>query len=256
MEPMILVGVVLVLSIFALGFLGNEGLGWFASNDKVTANDMGISVNGEFDIVESVEYFAIESITLDSETKDNIYTFKNKLSDGDHKNLGEFSTLVAERQILIKINLNDDVGAVRVTATSSATEYIADETPDISKENNSLSSVVEFYSIAGSSVDTSGGSYVISSESFQGEASRFSSVDVNGSQVTTSVTPYISVYETAEGADDDVIYIIVDYYEDAAEHVMDTSSMLMTNGELVFDDNEDMIITFASDFTISVAKQA
>jgi hypothetical protein len=30
----------------------------------------------------------------------------------------------------------------------------------------------------------------------------------------------------------------------------------MTNGELDFDDDEDMIITFASDFTISVAKQA
>ena len=254
---MILVGIVLVLSVIALGFLGNEGLGWFASNDKVTANEMGISVNGEFDIVGSVEFFAIESISLDSTTKDNIYTFKNKLSESDPKNLGQFSTLVAERQLLIKISLSDDVSSVRVTAASSASEFIADETPNISKANNSLSSVVEFYSISGGSVTTSNdGSYVISSESFQGEASRFSTVDINGSQVTTSFTPDISLYETESGVEDDVIYIIVDYYEEAAEYVMDTSSMLMTNGELVFDDTEDMIITFASDFTITVAKLA
>ena len=57
---MMLIGLVLALSIFAMGVLGNEGLGWFASNDKVTANGMGISVDGEFDVVKSVEYYAPE----------------------------------------------------------------------------------------------------------------------------------------------------------------------------------------------------
>ena len=248
-----LIGLVLTLSIFAMGVLGNEGLGWFASNDRVTADDMGISVNATFDIVKSVEYFKIDSISL--EDASNIYTFKKALTNKDEIILDTFSTLVAERQILIKITLQDGVSAVKVTAESSATEYIADETHDIKKENNSLSSVVELYSIPGSAVDTSGGAYVISSESFQSDA-RFASVDISGINAITSFTQYISVYETENGKDDDVIYIIVDYYEDAAEHVMETAGTLELNGELVFGDTEDKILRFTPDFTISVAKVA
>ena len=229
---MMLIGLVLTLSIFAMGVLGNEGLGWFASNDRVAANDMDITVNGKFEIVKTVEYFAIESISLDG--ANNIYTFNNELSQEGEKNLGQFSTLVAERQILIKITLKDDIGAVRITATSSATEYIADETPDISKKQNSLSSVVEFYSVPGGAVDTSDGKYVASSDDFMENYSRFSDIVVNGSSVTASFSQYIQIYETQGGGDDDVIYIIVDYYEDAAEHVMDTASMVnMVNMDMV-----------------------
>ena len=254
---MMLIGLVLTLSIFAMGVLGNEGLGWFASNDRVTANDMGITVNGESDIVKSVEYFKIESISLDSTSKYNIYTFKDDVTNNaEERKLDTFSTLVAERQLLIKITLQDGVGAVRVTAASSATEYIADATPDISIENNSLSSVVEFYSISGAEVSISGDSYVISSQNFQGTPSRFSEITPNGNTVTTSFTQYIPVYETEGNADEDVIYIIVDYYEDAAEHVMDTASMLVTNGMLDFGEDENKIIGFIPDFTISVVKIA
>ena len=249
---MMLIGLVLTLSIFAMGVLGNEGLGWFASNDRVTADDMGISVTGEFDVINMVEYFAIESISLD-DTK-NIYTFNNTPLGEGEKNLGLFSTLVAERQILIKITLNDNVGAVRVSATSSADGYIADETPNISKEHNSLSSVVEFYSVPADAVDTSGDKYVISSEAFEDNSSRFADVEVDGNRADISFTPYISVCETSG---DNVIYIIVDYYEAAAEHIMDTVSMLELNGEITFDENdEEHIITFAPDFTITVGKIA
>lgn len=252
---MMLIGLVLALSVFAMGILGNEGLGWFASNDKVTANDMGISVNGDFNIIEGVEYFAIESISLDG--VNNIYSFKNELPESEPKSLGQFSTLVAERQILIKITLHEGVGAVRVFASSSAEEYIADDTPSITRDNNSLSSIVEFYSVSGDSVDTANGEYVISSENFQGGASRFADVNVSGGSVTSSFTPYILVYETESGVKDNVVYIIVDYYEDAAEHVMDTASMLEANGEITFDGNEDdHVITFAPDFKILVEKVA
>ena len=248
---MMLIGLVLTLSIFAMGVLGNEGLGWFASNDRVTANEMSISVNGEYDFVKSVEYYSISSISLDE--ANNIYTFKERLPDDGVKSLGLFSTLVAERQLLIKIILQDDVGGVQISATSSATEYIADATPDIKKENNSLSSVVEFYSVSGTLVSSTDNGYVISSENFQGGPASFTSISVNDDKsVSVSFSQYIEVYHTESGVDDDVIYIIVDYYEAAAEHVMDTASMLEMNGQLVFGDEEERIITFAPDFTITV----
>lgn len=249
---MMLIGLVLVLSIFALGVLGNEGLGWFASNDKVTADDMSITVNGEFDIVKSVEYFAIESVSLDGVI--NIYTFKDQLAEGAPKSLGQFSTLVAERQILIKITLNDNVGAVRVTAESAVSEYIADETPTVSKTGNSLSSVVEFYSISGKYVtcDEESVEYVVSSDHFhEGSASRFSTVTVGENGVSTSFDQIISLYATEDGTDEDVIYIVVDYYEDAAEHVIDIANELIDFGE-----DLEKIITFAPDFKITVAKIA
>lgn len=249
-----LIGLVLALSIFALGVLGNEGLGWFASNDKVTANGMGISVDGEFDVVKSVEYYAISSISLDE--ANNIYTFKDRLPDDGVKSLGQFSTLVAERQLLIKIILNDNVKGVEISAESSASGYIGSDPSQIKKENNSLSSVVELYSVSGSLVSSTDNGYVISSENFQGEPSRFSDVSVDDGNATTDFRAHVQVYQTESGVDDDVVYIIVDYYEAAAEHVMDIASMLEMSGQLSFSDNEDKVITFTPDFTITVAKMA
>lgn len=248
---MMLIGLVLTLSIFAMGVLGNEGLGWFASNDKVTANDMSISVDGDFGIVKNVEYFSISSVSI--EGVNNIYTFKDQLSKDGPKSLGQFSTLVAERQILIKITLHDGVERVRVGASSSASEYIADSTPSITRDDNSLSSIVELYSVSGELVSSTDNGYVISSGNFQGGPSRFASVTLDGAEATVDFRQDIPVYETENGLDENAVYIIVDYYELAAEHVMEVAAGLIADREITFDENdEDQIITFAPDFKITV----
>ena len=249
-----LFGLVLALSIFALGILGNEGLGWFASNDRTEANNMSISVDGDFGVVKSVEYFSISSISLDG--SNNIYIFKDLLSEDEPKSLGQFSTLVAERQILVRITLHDSVGRVQISANSSASEYIADATPSITRDNNSLSSVVELYSISGEFVDYTENGYVISSENFQGDSSRFSSVTIDDT-VHVDFKKDIPVYETQSGVDENSVYIIIDYYEDAAKHVMDVAAELIADGSITFDENDDdQIITFAPDFKLTVIKIA
>ena len=65
---MMLIGLVLALSIFALGVLGNEGLGWFASNDKVLGSGMGVQVKLETGIDGELKCFPITDIIDDTYT--------------------------------------------------------------------------------------------------------------------------------------------------------------------------------------------
>ncbi len=239
---LILFSLVLALSIGALGMLGNRGLGWFADNDKVTADGMSITVNGDHGVVDNVQYYEISSIAL--EGGNNVYTFTKEING--NPSLGEFSTLVANRQILIKITLDPSIGAVTVSADSSAPGFIS----SVKENGNSLSSAVAFYAVSGEDVEagSDGPPYVISSGDFYGDgAYTFSDITVSGSTVTATFDPEITdLFTTEDGAHESAVFIIVDYYEDAAEHIVDLANQSGLGGKT---------ITFIPDFEITVSKK-
>ena len=150
----------LILSIFALLLL-NGSTAWFAENDRVTADGMHVKVSSPDNLVESVQYFPISSITLSENY--NIYTFslEDEITDTTQIKLGTFSTLESERQLLIKINLSQEVDSVIVSAEAEAESYIIEaEDTIINMKGNPLSSVIEFYCV--SDIEEENGCYVIS----------------------------------------------------------------------------------------------
>ena len=152
--------------------------------------------------------------------------------------------------MLIKINLKQGVTGARVIAESRNTSYIIkDKSTVINKNGNPLSSVVEFYSIA--NVDKNGkGEYVISGSDIKGSVKRFSDIDSSYGVIPASFSPEIEVYSTPNGNTDNSIFIIVDYYEESLEYVLDFVS------GLIADQKTDVVagetVNFVCDFELSV----
>lgn len=241
----------LLLSIFALLLL-NESSAWFAENRDLDAENMKVQVKAPAQIVERVDYYRISSITLSG--GDNIYTFSSTpIAENENKSLGTFSTLVAERQLLIKITLNEGVTGAHVGAVSETDEYIADAINErIMKEDNPLSSVVEFYSI--SDLEQTSEGYVISSADISNTVARFVTLSESNGQMITSFDSDISIYSTAAEDHDHIIFIMVDYYEESVEFVMDTVNRLIMEGNGKTDAVMGENIEFVSDFTITVSQ--
>lgn len=237
----------LILSLFAFSLL-NGSTAWFAENKELDANNMSVQVKSLSGIVDSFEYYPISSISLSE--SNNIYTFSSaKIPENEVKSLGTFSTLVAERQLLVKINLKAGVTGARVVASSYADSYvIKDADTIINKNGNSLSSVVEFYSIANVAETNEG--YVISSESIQSSVARFSDIDSEYGSIPASFSPEVDIYSTPAGQTDNAIFIVIDYYEKSIEYVMDHVSNLMIDGSTDVVPGEQ--INFICDFEIVV----
>ena len=244
----IFISLALILSILALILL-NGSTAWFAENNDIVANNASINVNSPGKLIESVEYYPISSISLSG--NNNIYTFSaSQIPKDQPKMLGTFSALVANRQLLIKINLKAGVTGARVIAQSSGDTYIVkNKDTVINKNGNPLSSVVEFYSIA--NVDKNeDGEYVISGSDIKGSVKRFSDIDSSYGVIPASFSPEIEVYSTPNGNTDNSIFIIVDYYEESLEYVLDFVS------GLIADQKTDVVagatVNFVCDFELSV----
>ena len=240
----------LILSIFAMLMQGGS-VAWFAENDKATANGMAIEIDGPPDIIGDIEIFPIYSIALsgnEDQGNYNIYTFSaTKIEDPALMKLGVFSPLDAKRQILIRIPLAEGVSSVRVVAESTSSSYmVEDEETLIYKENNPLSSVVEFYAV--SNVEKSGDYYVIPGQNAD-RFHRFASITEQEGEVEASFSPTIDLYSTQSG-DDDAVFIIVDYYEESINYVLDfVNALIMENKtDVTAGDN----LEFISDFKITV----
>ena len=246
----VFISLVLILSIFALMML-NGSAAWFAENKDVGANNMNVTVKSPAQIVDSVEYYPISSISLSG--NNNIYTFSSTpIDESENKSLGTFSTLVAERQLLIKINLKAEATGARVIASSYADSYIIEnEDTVINKDGNSLSSVVEFYSIA--NVEQTSEGYVISSGDIQDSVSRFSDIDKSYGSIPASFSPETDIYSTPTDQTDKSIFIIVDYYEESVEYVIDHINNLMMDGATDVVAGEK--INFICDFEILVLER-
>ena len=244
---LIFISLVLILSIGALMLL-NGSVAWFAENKDLDAHGMSVNVMSPDLIVDSVEYYPISSISLSGDH--NVYTFSSvPIAENEKKVLGTFSTLVAERQLLVKINLKPGATGARVVGCSYADSYIIqNEDTVINKDGNSLSSVVDFYSI--SDVEKTSEGYVISGESIKDSVARFSNVGGSYGNTTASFSPEIDIYSTPQGQTDNAIFIIIDYYEDSVNYVMDHVSNLMIDGSTDVVSGET--INFICDFEILV----
>lgn len=247
----ILAALFLILSIFALMSL-NGTVAWFVNGNSVDSSGMHVKVATE-QIVESVEFFPISSISLSGNSEDgfhNTYSFTaEKITDPEKMQLGEFSTLVAKRQLLIKINLHGEKSSATVSAVSEAEDYmIEDANTIVNKTGNSLSSVVEFR--VATDVLLQNGEYVISDENIVSTTS-FSSVLVEDEETNVSFTKSIDLYSTPQNETDNSIFIIVDYSEKSVEYVIDHVNHLITAGLTDIEAGES--INFICDFEIIVS---
>lgn len=244
-----LTSIFLILSLVAFSFL-NGSTAWFAENKSVSANDMGVEVKDLQRLIKSVDYYPISSITLSG--SDNIYTFSSDpIPEGTAKTLGTFSTLIAERQLLVKITLHDGVTGAHVGAVTETDGYIADSiNSKISKEGNPLSSVVEFYSVTDVAQSSEG--YVISSGDIADSVKRFVTLSEYEGEIISSFDTEISLYSTAENDHDHVVFIMIDYYEQSVEYVMDTVNRLIMEGEGKTDAVLGENIEFVCDFKFFV----
>ena len=241
------VSLTLILSIFAYMLL-NGSVAWFAENKDVDAENMTVRVSSPSKLVMSVEYFPISEISLSG--NQNIYTFsKTPLGEDENKCLGTYSTLVAERQLLIKINLNPGVTDARIVASSFADSYlIQDRNTIINKEGNPLSSVVEFYAIDDVTITSEG--YVITGDHIVDPIARFSDVDPSYGSIPVSFSPEVEIASVPIGDTDKSIYIMIDYYEKSLDYVMDHISNLMIDGSTDIVSGET--VNFVCDFEILV----
>lgn len=241
----------LMLSIFVLCVL-NGSTAWFADNNEVSASNMPVSITEGSSAVEKVEYFPISSITLSGEY--NNYNFSSTpITDAAQIQLGTFSSLSAERQLLIKITLSSDVKSVKITAKSAAESYIIqDSSTLIYKDNNSLSSVVEFYAVSDLELQTIEGEscYVVQGQQISDSPSRFSTLTTENGTMTPEFTPSVDIYQTPDSEEDSAIYILVDYYEMSMEYVSDHVNHIMSSGSTDIIAGEN--INFACDFEIWV----
>ena len=237
----IIAGIALVFSIFALFVINNNGLAWFSENDKATATGMNISVVDPKGLVASVEYFNISDITLIGEI--NSYHFDT--TPDDDANLGVYSVLSSKRQLLIKVTLSDNVDAVTINAASSSSRYpVYDGAVMNTKNSPGLSSVVQLCVI--NSLNAVNGEYVVTDSGMASGMKRFATINSDGT--LDSYSQDIPLYSTASGADDNVLFIFVDYYEDSIDYVLSYINYLIMGGDTDYQSGSE--IPFNCDFTI------
>lgn len=241
----VLTALALILAIMAFAFT-NGSTAWFAESKNVDAGGMAVMVNSD-GIVDRVDFYPISSISFSGSNHE--YTFSSTpIEDPANRKIGAFSPIVAERQILVKITLKEGVAAASVRAVAESQDYIAN-TNEISKEGNPLSSVVEFYAI--SDIVEENNSYVISSEDILNVPSRFVTISEQNRETVCEFASEIFIYTTAQGDTDNTIFVLVDYYEDAVDRVIDCVNRLIAEGEsdAVMGEN----IGFVCDFKLHVS---
>ena len=232
----------LIISILALLLL-NGGVAWFSNNSDVSAGDMSIKLNSNNGVVAKLEFFAISSVTLSG--GDNIYAFSDTPMDENAiKALGTYSTIGAERQLLIKITLKPGITTANISATSTSSLHIVENKSYTPKQNgNPLSSVVEIYKVE--NISLGGGLYTVSSANI-GTAKRFANMTEREEKPYADFSPTIS-FGTVAADSQNAIYLMVDYYAESMEYLLAYVRGLMLNDISMFDN-----LGFVCDFEINV----
>ena len=245
----LLVALTLILSIFAFCLL-NGSVAWYANNDKVSGRNMNVEVKTKTDdeLVKGIDFYSISSVTLSGDN--NIYTFNpTAIAENDSKTLGAYSSIVAERQLLIKITLNKDFTRARVDAATETEQYVVDSISSMTQLTNPLSSVVEFYAV-NAVTTTDDGAYVVSSADMN-SAERFAILTEQSGNTVTDFDKDISLGYISATEHDHAIFVMIDYYEDSIKYVLESvlnSSDQNTSIKL----NTDL--GFVCDFTLIVDK--
>ncbi len=227
----------LTLSLVAFATM-NGSVAWFTGNRSVDAESMTAEVlapvNG---VVEKVEYFAIDSITLGGTAGDtyNQYIFNG--AAGQSPSLATYSPLSSERQVLIKVTMLAGVTSVTLDAISALSEhpYLA---PDAfpAAAGNSLSTVVQFVALSSDQVtlqtDTDGNviAYEVGRFDEVADIRHFVTVDDTGTPTgfDGSLRDVMNVdFTGADGFHEGyqgVLYILIDYHAGAAEFMQEKAA--------------------------------
>ncbi len=225
----VLTAFTLLFSIFAFMTM-NGSVAWFSSSKEVEASGMSITLQDPESIVKEITYYAIGESGgvrfVDATT--NEYTFSALSAD---QTLGAFTPIGSGHQVLIKLTLKEDAGPFALYASTRAAGYpTADGSSGetLGDENNSFSSVVQFYTVGASQTDGEGNALV---------------KEENGSVILTADDPtnnksFVSLAEgetqprfsaddillyTAD-AGESAIYIILDYHTASANYLSDQAN--------------------------------
>lgn len=217
-------------------------LAWYVTNKEAYVTGVTASIVEATPLVESVEYFEATSKTATS------FTFTKMNSSSSEIEMGTYNPLDSELcpQRMIAITLKEGVSAASITAKTRATSYLGATIKDsngdfiLSKDNdNSLTSVIGFYIPSAISIEDGSITATISAN----EEKYF---------VDATTDEMVSVIDLGRvSANNRVIYIILDYYEDSIEHIYSQNignSALDFVGEPTIDNPHINDIKYKCDF--------
>ncbi len=219
---------ILLVSFVALFLVNNGTLAWFSLNKSTGVKGLEIDFQDSYGKLASApEYFIISAVKLDSSTRENIYEFSSTpVANKSEIKLETLSPIVAERQLLIKLKLNDAATTISIVAETTAEKYITNMTSPLAKaDGNPLSSIIQFQVVT--DITSSNGMYTIKASELS-EAVHFADVNLSGTTLTVGdFARSIDVYSTAENDTDNEIFILLDYYETSADYVLEYVNNLL-----------------------------
>ncbi len=245
----------LIISIIGMISLNTGGVAWFSENKDAYATGMKLSSTMDINKkIAAVECFKIGKIVLENDGS-NTYYFRKIGSSVNGLDLGEHSALVAERQVLVRFTLADGVNEIMLAASSAKDKYIVENDittanpTRVDKNGNSMSSIVQFQLVNAISEETtsitssgSDGSLTTADEACYKVLGtntdaplHFSSIEISGTTVTRSFDRDISIGSSVSGIESGgkkYVYVIVDYYEYAADDVQQhVNNLIMSEDE-------------------------
>ena len=235
-----LISLALIIAISGM-FAINGSLGWYASNDNVDANNMGVSIASAGGVVKAVEYYSVKDVTYTE--GNNVYKFNAQKIEGKVK-LPTYSVLESRRQVLMKIVLNDGVSSASLQATTQATEFITEE--NAKDSGNSLSTVVMLRMVISDQITMDENTITITEK----ETQEYTFTDVlrEGNTLTATFSDEPIDLGTVTTP---AIFIIIDYYDMAAWMATDIiqNKFQTAGGDMDLSNSE---VSFTCDFTITV----
>ena len=220
-----MISVMLVLTLAFISFaLRENSLAWFASSDQVSANGMGVAVLNGDDEFAHVYYYKVAETKLVDGTENFYFDTSQKYTVP--QDLGTYSDLQGNAQVLIEVQFNEVVADATVAVQTSTQRYLGDILQAVigAEEGifdfdpngaNPLSSVVEYWVMSDISTKTIDGKsfYSISNNSL-GAPSTF--VTFNGTDATfnSAATTF-----TLTDLENSTVYILYDYNAEAVLHI-------------------------------------
>ena len=220
-----MISIVLVLTLACISFaLRENSLAWFASNDQVSANGMGVAVLNEDDEFAHVYYYKVTKTKLVDGTENFYFDISQKHTEPQV--LETYSDLQGNAQVLIEVQFNEVVTDATVAVQTSTERYLGDILQAVIDAGvgpfdfdpngaNPLSNIIEYWVMSDISTETLDGKsfYSISNNSL-GAPSTF--VTFSGTNATFN--PAATTY-TLTGLKNSTVYILYDYNAEAVLHI-------------------------------------
>ena len=260
---MISVMLVLTLALISLALRENS-LAWFASNDQVSANGMGVAVLNEDDEFAYVYYYKVTETKLVDGTEKFYFDMSQKHTEPQV--LETYSDLQGNAQVLIEVQFNEVVTDATVAVQTSTQRYLGDILKDVIQDkgpfdfdpngDNLLSNVIEYWVMSDIATETLGGKscYSVSSNSL-GTPSTF--VTFNG---TDAMFNPEATTLTLTSLKNSTVYILYDYNAEAVVHIneiitsyVEAATKINTNYNTILLGETN--INFAPDFQFVVEEK-